>query len=210
MEKDRNEENIAGLYAIADELQAVAALGLQYSKNDFDRERYKKVFAASRWMMGILEGKPVMDTGTEYFNISAHVTPLLGVDAAVFRDDKILLIKRTDIGLWATPGGMVEVGETLTEAVLRELKEETGLTGKVARLLGIFDSRLWKSQLTSQLYHVIFQVTASGKPVVTNEAADFGFFPEDKLPALAPGHDLRVPLLFKLNRGEVPAPFLDL
>jgi ADP-ribose pyrophosphatase YjhB (NUDIX family) len=211
MQNDKNQEKIASLYAIADELQAVATLGLQYGHNDYDRERYKKVFAASRRIAGILEDKPVIDTGTEYYDISGRVTPLLGVDAAVFKGEKLLLIKRADIGLWATPGGMVEVGETLTEAVLRELKEETGLTGKVARLLGIFDSRIWKSRLTSQLYHVIFQVRAPReKPVFTSEAADWSFFAADSLPLLAPGHDLRVPLLFKLKTGEVPTPFVDL
>jgi ADP-ribose pyrophosphatase YjhB (NUDIX family) len=211
MEKDKNQENIAGLYAIVDEIQAAASLGLQYAQNDYDRERYKKVFAAGRRILGILEDKPVIDTGTEYYDISGRVTPLLGVDAAVFKGDKLLLIKRADIGLWATPGGMVEVGETLAEAVLRELKEETGLAGKAARLLGIFDSRIWKSRLTSQLFHVIFQVTAArGKPVITSEASDCGFFPADNLPPLAPGHDLRVPLLFKLKRGEIQAPFFDL
>jgi ADP-ribose pyrophosphatase YjhB (NUDIX family) len=211
MENDENQEKIVGLYAIADELQAVAALGLQYALNNFDRQRYQKVLAAGKRIDALLQDNPDLETSAGYYDISGQVSPLLGVDAAVFQRDKLLLIKRPDISLWATPGGMVEVGETLTEAVLRELKEETGLNGKIDCLLGIFDSRIWKSQLTSQLYHVIFQVTAaSGNPVITSEAADFGFFPADNLPPLAPGHDLRVPLLFELYARKVQAPFLDL
>ena len=153
---------VAGLYDIADELQAVATLGLQYSRNDYERERYEKVLEASRRITGILDGKPVLKTNTKYQDISGHVSPLLGADAAVFRNGQILLVKRLDNGLWGTPGGMVEVGETLTNAALRELKEETGLNGEVVRLLGIFDSRIWKSQLKSQLYHVIFEVKVTG------------------------------------------------
>jgi ADP-ribose pyrophosphatase YjhB (NUDIX family) len=211
MTQEKNEENVAGLYAIADELHAIAAAGLQYSQNDFDRERYQKALAASTRINALLQGNPSLEAARDYYDVSGRVSPLLGVDAAVFRSGKLLLIKRADNGLWATPGGMVEVGETLTGAVLRELKEETGLDGKVARLLGIFDSRLWKSQLTSHLFHTVFQVSAPrGKPAVTPEAADGGFFSPDALPPLAPGHRLIVPLLFKLKSGEIPAPFLDM
>ena len=57
-------------------------------------------------------------------------TPLLGACTAIWRDDKILLAKRTaepNTGTWAMPGGMVEVGETLEQAALREVQEETQL-----------------------------------------------------------------------------------
>jgi ADP-ribose pyrophosphatase YjhB (NUDIX family) len=210
MKRNKNQDAVANLYAIADELQAIGTLGLEYVKSDYDKERYEKVLAASRQIVRILDGKPVTDTNDEYRDISGHISPLLGVDAAVFRNGEILLIKRRDNGLWATPGGMVEVGETLTQAVLRELREETGLVGKVAGLLGIFDSRIWKSQLKSHLYHVSFKVNiARGKPVTSNETTDCGFFPADNLPVLSPGSALWVPFLFKLVNGEIEAPYLD-
>lgn len=57
-------------------------------------------------------------------------TPELAVSAAIFRDGKVLLIQRAlppAKGLWTLPGGRVEIGETLVEAVTRETREETGL-----------------------------------------------------------------------------------
>jgi len=210
MKQNKNQDAVSGLYSIADELQAVATLGLQYVKDDYDKERYEKILSASRRIVGILDGKPVTNTNDEYRDISGHTSPLLGVDAAAFRNGEILLIKRNDNGLWATPGGMVEVGETLTQAVLRELKEETGLVGKVAGLLGILDSRIWKSQLKSQLYHLIFEVSIpEGNPVITKEATDCGFFSADNLPVLSPGSASWVPFLFKLVNGEIETPYLD-
>ncbi|MFD0915733.1 NUDIX hydrolase [Pseudahrensia aquimaris] len=56
--------------------------------------------------------------------------PLLGAAVAIWRGDHILLAKRTagpSIGTWAMPGGLVEIGETVTQAAIREVKEETAL-----------------------------------------------------------------------------------
>ena len=101
------------------------------------------------------------------------------------------------------------MGNTLAETALKELEEETGLQGTVKRLLGIFDSRLWGSKLKNQIYHVIFEVTAEGKPQKTIEALDYGFFGKDELPPLSPGHDLRVPFLFDLLQDERRIPYYD-
>ncbi|MDA4125294.1 MAG: NUDIX hydrolase [Thaumarchaeota archaeon] len=65
--------------------------------------------------------------------------PLVGAGAIVRRKDRVLLVKRKfqpNKGLWALPGGLVEVGESVQAAVLREVEEETGLT---VRLEGLFD-----------------------------------------------------------------------
>jgi ADP-ribose pyrophosphatase YjhB (NUDIX family) len=70
--------------------------------------------------------------------VSGSVIPCVG---AVIRDDegRLLLIKRghePGAGLWSLPGGRIEPGETGTQALVREMREETGLTVKVGRLLG--------------------------------------------------------------------------
>ena len=63
----------------------------------------------------------------------------VGCSAAVFDgQQKILLIRRTDNGLWAVPGGYMEAGESLTEACVREVVEETGLHVQVQRLISVY------------------------------------------------------------------------
>ena len=210
MGHDNPEGMASKLYAIADELRAVANLGLHYSENGYDRERYEKVLTASARIVGALDDKPASQVLALFRDNLDHVSPLLGAEAAVFRDGRLLLILRHDDKLWAVPGGLVEVGETLTTSARRELREETGLNGTITRLLGVFDSRLWKSRSKSHFYHVIFEAAApDGTPVVTNEATDWGFFAADELPSLSPGHAQRVPILFKLKAGEIEAPYFD-
>jgi 8-oxo-dGTP diphosphatase len=69
-------------------------------------------------------------------------TPLLTVDCVVFdRVGRLLLIQRANPpfrGRFALPGGFVDVGETVEEAALRELEEETGIAGRIIRLIGVY------------------------------------------------------------------------
>lgn len=68
--------------------------------------------------------------------------PMVGVGAVVIRDGRILLVKRAfppGQGKWSFPGGLVEVGEKLSEACARETEEETGLKVDVLELINVFD-----------------------------------------------------------------------
>ena len=139
-----------------------------------------------------------------------HVSPLVGAEAVVFKDEKILLMKRHDDGLWAVPGGLIEVGETPSTTALRELKEEGGMVGSIKRLLGVFDSRIWQSRTRAHMYHFLFEVAIEkGLPTITPEATDWQYFSSGELPELSPGHHLRVPFLFKIMDGSVKVPYLD-
>lgn len=68
-------------------------------------------------------------------------TPLLTVDALIIYEEKLVLIKRKNPpyeDMFALPGGFVEIGETVEEAVIREAKEETSLDIEIIRLLGVY------------------------------------------------------------------------
>jgi ADP-ribose pyrophosphatase YjhB (NUDIX family) len=102
------------------------------------------------------------------------------------------------------PGGMAEIGQTLPDAVLRELWEEAGLRGKVRRVLGIFDGVRWCTQERVHLVHVVFQVDCKDlSPAPGVEALQARYFSADDLPAdMHPGHDLRVPHCFTLRGSD--------
>ena len=67
--------------------------------------------------------------------------PIAGVSVLVARDRKVLLVKRAKppVGLWSLPGGHVELGETLRQAALRELAEETGIEAEITGLIDCID-----------------------------------------------------------------------
>ncbi|MFQ5986003.1 MAG: NUDIX hydrolase [Thermoplasmata archaeon] len=69
--------------------------------------------------------------------------PVPAVAAVVFRDEKVLLVRRKVppyAGSWSLPGGAVELGETMTQAVVREAREETGLDVEPIGLVGVYDN----------------------------------------------------------------------
>ena len=199
------------MYLIADELRSIADLGLHYAENDYDRERYRRALSLSARLVAAIERRKADDVMAEYEGSLPHATPYVSADAAVFRDGRILLIRREDDGLWAMPGGATEVGETWARSVERELREETGLQGTATSLLGVFDASLWGGRFRFHLYVSVWlvEVDDDQAPAAGPETTGVGFFAEDDLPEMSPGHALRVPLVFELARGDKPAPYFD-
>ena len=81
--------------------------------------------------------------------------PFVGVGVAVFRGDEVLLVKRAKPPVsdrWSIPGGAQEIGETVREAALRELHEETGLEARIAGLIDVVDG-ITRDDAGSVRYH---------------------------------------------------------
>ncbi|HEV8358901.1 MAG TPA: NUDIX hydrolase [Candidatus Thermoplasmatota archaeon] len=115
--------------------------------------------------------------------------PKLTVDALVPWADGVLLVRRARepfADTWALPGGFVEYGEAPEAAVVRELKEETGLEGRVRSLLGVYGdpSRDPRGHTVS----IVYVVDAHGAPRAGDDAAEARSWPWDSLPRLAFDH----------------------
>jgi 8-oxo-dGTP diphosphatase len=83
--------------------------------------------------------------------------PLVGVGAVIFRGEEVLLVRRGQEpakGSWSLPGGLVELGEDLTAAILREVQEETGLTVKVLGITAVLE-RIYRDEADKVPYHYV-------------------------------------------------------
>ena len=121
------------------------------------------------------------------------VHPLPGVLALVVRGDRVLLVQRgrePDRGKWGFPGGLIELGETVAAAALRELREETGLAAEAGGVVDVFDA-ITRDGDGRVRYHFVLNVVvcrcAAGDAVAADDAVAVGWYDLVQLddPALA-------------------------
>ena len=107
--------------------------------------------------------------------------PVVTVDAIIETAGGIVLIKRKNPPAgWAIPGGFVDYGETLEEAVCREMEEETGLNVNLSRQFHTYSDP--KRDPRHHTISTIFIATASGKPNAGDDAKEARVFTKDNLP----------------------------
>lgn len=104
---DNNKCNLKWL-KWAKELQFLAQVGLAYTKDDFDKERFERIRAIAAEMMSLQSGLPLEQVQGLFCNETGFQTPKLDTRAAIFADNKILLVKEKN-GTWSMPGGWVDV-----------------------------------------------------------------------------------------------------
>jgi ADP-ribose pyrophosphatase YjhB (NUDIX family) len=181
------------LLELADEVRAIATTGLHFGTGKFDRERYARLLAiAARLGALAADDDPAALERLYRDTDQGYVTPKLDVRLALFRDERVLLVRESSDGKWALPGGYVDVGDTPAEAAAREAAEEAGVEARVVRLAGIFDRRLLPDA-PPHLFHIFTLVFAGelrdprAEPRAGSEATEAGFFPTTALPELSRG-----------------------
>jgi ADP-ribose pyrophosphatase YjhB (NUDIX family) len=170
----------------AREIYSLARAGLTYSKNEFDLESYKRLLEINAEIIAsqsTLEKETVLQS----FSMQAgYATPKIDVRGAVFRDGKILLVQERTDGKWAMPGGWADVGDLPSAMVEREVREESGLNVKAAKVVAVYDANRAEPLEFYHAYKIIFlceYIDGETRPSIETLAADF--FDSAALPPLS-------------------------
>ncbi|WP_223847497.1 NUDIX hydrolase N-terminal domain-containing protein [Bifidobacterium callitrichos] len=168
------------------ELQSLAQAGLTYGESVYDRERYRRIRGIAAEMLAAQSDLPLEKVKDLFCNETGYQTPKLDTRAAIFKDDRILLVQESD-GTWSLPGGWVDVDQSVRENTVKEAKEESGLDVTADRIIAIQDRN--RHNVPPYAYGVckIFVLcTAVGGHFEPNiETLQSGYFAEDELPELA-------------------------
>jgi len=168
------------------ELQSLAQAGLTYGKDVYDRERYERIREISAEIMSNMSDIPTETIKNLFCNETGYQTPKLDTRAAIFKDDKILLVCENN-GTWSLPGGWCDVNVSVGENTVKEVKEEAGLDVVAESIIAIQDRA--KHNLPAYAYgicKVFVLCSVIGGVFQENiETTGFDYFSEYNLPPLA-------------------------
>lgn len=167
----------------AREIQALSQTGRHYAVNDFQRQRYDRLTEIAAQIISeysTLEPEEVLAT---FLSQKGYATPRVDVRGAVFKDEKLLLVRERSDGGWTMPGGWADVGDIPSEAAEREVWEEAGYHVKARRVIGVYDANRFEPL---DLYHA-FKITffcelIDGQATPGDETNEVAFFGYDELP----------------------------
>jgi len=171
------------------ELRAIGQIGLTFSRDPFDRQRFERILELAATLIAAGSGEN-RETLLDYFREhTGYATPKVDVRAAAFREGRILLVRELSDGCWTLPGGWADVNQSAAECAVRELKEESGFEGRALKLAAVHDYRKRnRRHHLDSIYKLFFicELTAgSAQPSI--ETSEVSFFARDALPALSIG-----------------------
>ena len=166
----------------AKELQFIAQGGLTYSKDVFDIERFERIREIAAEMLSLQSEIPIEKVKNLFCNETGFQTPKLDTRAAIFKDDKILLVKEKN-GTWSLPGGWVDINQSIKTNTEKEVKEEAGLDVVVKNVIAIQDREKHNQPIYAYKVCKIFMLceVEGGVFKENSETIGFDYFTKDKL-----------------------------
>ncbi|MFI4911307.1 MAG: NUDIX hydrolase [Sedimentisphaeraceae bacterium JB056] len=175
-------------FEIATELKTISQAGKTFAKDEYELKRHLRIEEITASILA-------KHTNVDYEQALAmlqddcgYPTPKTDSRGAVFRDDKILLVKEIEDGGWTLPGGWCDVGMTPAENVVREIWEESGFETKAVKLIAILDRRT-QGHLPPypfDIYKMFFLCEITGGEAKTSiETSEVAFFSESQIPELS-------------------------
>lgn len=170
----------------ATELQFISQVGIAYSRDPFDINRFERVREISAEMMSLKSGWSIERVKDVFCNEIGYQTPKLDTRAAIFKDNKILLVQERN-GKWSLPGGWVDVNQSIRTNLIKEVKEESGYDAIPIKLIAALDRKMHNLPVYPYGVCKIFVLCdiKEGDFVENIETVDRGFFKINELPLLS-------------------------
>ncbi|MBS5946795.1 MAG: NUDIX hydrolase [Winkia neuii] len=167
-------------------IQSLAQTGLAYTDNNFDRARYQELREIAAEMVAHQADIPTQKARELFCNESGYQTPKVDTRAAIFRDDKILLVREND-GQWSLPGGWADILQSPASNTAKEAAEEAGLRVRPYKLVAVQDRNKHNQPLFAySVWKLFFLCHNEGGSFESNiETTESGYFSLDELPQVS-------------------------
>lgn len=178
------------LVDMAVELQALAQAGLEYGKDKYDIERFTRIREISAEILALKSDLSLEKIKDLFCCEEGYATPKLDTRAAIFKDDKIMLVREIDssgTSEWSLPGGWADVDQSVRSNIIKEAREEAGAEVEPIRLIAVQDRKkhnqppfaygIWKVFVLCDLKSQDFRENI--------ETSEYGFFALENLPPLS-------------------------
>lgn len=173
-------------------VQAIAQNGLAFTKDPFDRERYLQLQDLVADLLHTELGVPPDAAARFWEGEVGYATPKVDVRGAVFKGDRVLLVRERSDQRWTLPGGWVDVNDAPSDAITREIFEESGYRARPVKLAALVDKRRHPHPPNvHHIYKLMFVCELlGGAPASSAETDAVEFFPLTALPELSRGRVL--------------------
>lgn len=189
---------------------ALAQDGLTFATDPYDVDRYRQLADLAGELLAVVADRPASELLLELGSADGgYRTPKVDVRGALVDSrGRVLLTRERSDGRWSLPGGWADPGDTPREAVLREVREETGYGAEVVELVAVLDrdAQQMRPALAVAVYKMFFLCRATGQvaPPDELETLEIGWFGLDELPELSEGRVNRAQIEMVLAHHRAP------
>jgi ADP-ribose pyrophosphatase YjhB (NUDIX family) len=176
----------------ARKVQAIAQSGLAFTQDPFDRERYTQLTDLVASILASELDIPLAAAKGFWEGEEGYATPKVDVRGGIFEDGRVLLVRERSDGKWTLPGGWVDVNDSPSGAVAREILEESGYHARAVKLAALVDKlRHPHPPGIHHIYKLFFLCERTGgAPAPSSETDAVQFFDVHALPELSTGRVL--------------------
>lgn len=176
----------------AREIQSISQTGLHFAENHYQLDRFSRLMEISAEIISTHTNLDYSELVEIFSRQTGYATPRIDVRGAIFKQQKLLFVREIADGRWTLPGGWADVGDIPSEAVEREVLEESGFEVKARKVIGVYDANRTGPLEIFHAFKIVFLCDIlGGAPRVSDETSEVAFFAQDDIPNSLSGERTR-------------------